>query len=407
MAQTWPVSRRRRAILGLIDGVGRALFAPLRRVRKPTHDTNIQRILVIEPWNIGDVVLATPILAALRSRWPEAHIAVLAKSYARDLLEGSGLVDEVIVADLPWTAQQNKYRLTRPTARELRGLIGRLRIEKFDLTVDARMDIRSNLLAAATGAERRVGYDVGGGGWLLTDSLPSDRGGTHRVEDWLALLSLLGVSGQPAGAERSTPCLAVSSGERSGAAQSLNAAAGNGRPTIGYHPGGSHPGKRWPRERFKSLVNEQLGSLGGRHIVFLGPADEDDGCWPAGATVMRPSLRELMALLTWCDVLVCNDSGPMHIADALGVPVVAVFEVGNPEWFGPSGPRATVIAGENAGIGVSAAPLDNPPSNPVAISRVAEAVRTTLATRDEPLHHAPHDRRFGCRSLSHPSANDE
>jgi ADP-heptose:LPS heptosyltransferase len=93
---------------------------------------------------------------------------------------------------------------------------------------------------------------------------------------------------------------------------------------------------------------------------------------------MRPALRELMALLSCCDILVCNDSGPMHIADALDVPLVAIFEIGNPQWFGPSGARATVIEGELAGTGLSAAPLETPPSNPVSVTCVAEAVRRTL-----------------------------
>ena len=85
-----------------------------------------------------------------------------------------------------------------------------------------------------------------------------------------------------------------------------------------------------------------------------------------------------MATLTHCRVLVCNDSGPMHVADALGVPVVAIFEIGNPQWFGPSGERATIVRGELAGRGISAAPLNVPPRNPVAVSRVAAAVKGLL-----------------------------
>jgi ADP-heptose:LPS heptosyltransferase len=85
-----------------------------------------------------------------------------------------------------------------------------------------------------------------------------------------------------------------------------------------------------------------------------------------------------MAQISCCDVLICNDSGPMHIADALGVPVVAIFEVGNPQWFGPSGARSRVVRGESAGTGLSAAPLDEPPRNPVAVSRVMDAVTEAL-----------------------------
>jgi ADP-heptose:LPS heptosyltransferase len=259
-------------------------------------------------------------------------------------------------------------------------LVRALRKGHFDVTIDSRMDIRSNLLAAATGAPRRIGYSLGGGGWLLTDALASDRNDSHRIEDWMALLACLGPQ-ESAVFERAVPRLAVDANERADAARTLARLAGSGSPTIAYHPGGSHPGKRWPLQRFRELVSELRNSTGGRHIVFLGPNEEHAEEWPAGVVVMRPSLRDFMAQISCCDVFVCNDSGPMHIADALGVPVVAIFEVGNPRWFGPSGPAAIVVEGELAGIGMSAAPLDNPPPNPVPVSRVAAAVNAVLGAQ--------------------------
>jgi ADP-heptose:LPS heptosyltransferase len=260
----------------------------------------------------------------------------------------------------------------------MRSLIRELRKRRFDVTIDSRMDIRSNLLAAASGTPRRIGYAIGGGGWLLTDTLPGDRDDSHKVDDWLALVRCLSVSEPAVLAERIRPRLVVSDEERKRAGNELAAAAGDALPTIGYHPGGSHPGKRWPLDHFHDLLTKLGNSIGGRHVVFLGPDEKDVDGWPAGVAVMRPSLRDLMAQISCCDVLICNDSGPMHIADALGVPVVAIFEVGNPQWFGPSGPGSRVVRGELAGIGLSAAPLDRPPRNPVAVSRVADAVRGVL-----------------------------
>lgn len=378
MAQTWPYSRKRRALLRVADFFGRLAAAPFRRVGRPTPAADaIRTILVIEPWNIGDVVLATPLLRELSRRYPKAKVSMLSKPYARELLEGTGLVDDVIPFDLPWTAQRNKYPLSAAVLREMRGLIRTLKAKRFDMTIDSRMDVRSNFLAVMTGAPYRVGYDIGGGGWLLTHTLPSDRDNSHKVDDWLALLDLL--PGTAPLVERSRPALVVTQEERKLAGQKLAKAGANVRPLIAYHPGGSHPGKRWPRQRFEELMQDLNTELGGSHIVFLGPDEKHSPAWTGGAIVFREPLREMMALLACCDVLVCNDSGPMHVADALGVPVVAIFEIGNPQWFGPSGTRARVIEGELAGIGMSAAPLDHSPRNPVEVSRVAAAVKEVLA----------------------------
>lgn len=376
MAQTWPISRKRIAALKAVDILGRAIAAPFKRSQARWSERP-SRILVIEPWNVGDVVLSTSILAELRARYPQARISLLAKPYAVELLKESPLVDEIITADLPWTAQRDKYPVDLHSLRQLALLVKRLRAERFDVTIDSRMDIRSNLLAAMTGARRRVGYDIGGGGWLLTNTLPSDRSESHKLDDWRDLLDLIpGKSTQPS--NRPRPTLTVTAAERTRADESLRALGVGERPVIAYHPGGSHPGKRWPLRQFERLISELRGSVGGSHVVLLGPGEEAFDSLSADAVTIRPSLRELMALVSCCDVLVCNDSGPMHIADALGVPVVAIFEVGNPQWFGPSGPRAEVVRGELAGTGVSAAPLDTPPANPVPVTCVADVVRRTL-----------------------------
>jgi len=365
-------------LLRAADFAGRLIARPFGRSLGSLPPKFVERILVIEPWNIGDVVLATPMLRELRRRYPKARISILARPHGRELLEGSGLVDDVIVFDLPWTAQTNKYRFTAAKVREMRDLVRTLRARNFDLTLDSRMDIRSNFLAAMSRAPYRLGYDIGGGGWLLTHTLPSDRDSTHRIDDWLALLDLLPDAGAPTTDER-RPTLDVTTAEREGAQRKLRERGAKGGPVIAYHPGGSHPGKRWPRSRFEELIRELSASLGGTQVVFLGPDDTPSDGWPPDSIVFREPLREMMALVSCCDVLVCNDSGPMHVADALGVPVVAIFEIGNPQWFGPSGPRARVLRGELAGIGISAAPLNHSPTNPVDVRRVAAAVKEILA----------------------------
>src|SRR5688500_1344460 len=205
MAQTWRVTPKKVAAFRFLDALSLPVRPFLRGRRTPGE---IRSILVLEPWHIGDVVLATPALRALRARFPAARITLLGKQHAEELLRHSGLVDDVIVFDIPWTAKTGKYSPGRYDRKAIRNLIAELRARKFDLTVDARMDLRSNVITWLTGAPRRVGYDFGGGSFLLTDAVAADPDSHHRVEDWLALMEPLGGGGQ------FDPLLSVSDEER-------------------------------------------------------------------------------------------------------------------------------------------------------------------------------------------------
>src|SRR5512141_202639 len=172
-----------------------AVARPFSRLLLPPPtktDEGIWKILVVELWNIGDVVLATTALQALRARYPDAWIAFLGKPHAEEILRGSGLVDEVITFDFPWTTETGKYRRSRYDRRAMKSLFRRLREEKYDLTVDCRMDFRSNLVTFATRARRRVGYAFGGGTFLLTDAVPASPRMHHKVRDWLKLMEAVG-----------------------------------------------------------------------------------------------------------------------------------------------------------------------------------------------------------------------
>lgn len=360
MAQTWPVTRAKRVVLKIADTVARGASLIPRLVWRPRRDEGkgIRNILVIEMWLIGDVVLATPVLQALRARFPDARITLLGKPHAEVLLRDSGLVDDTITFDFPWTANRDKYRPGRYDRRAISSLIGRLRRERFDLTVDCRMDIRSNVIAFATGAPRRIGYDFGGGGYLLTDAVAASPNSHHKVEDWLALLKPLeswrerGKSPEQNSAGRIAPRLSVTANERAEARLRLRSLGFfEDDVIIGIHAGASQPRRRWPLEDFAwvadSLADQFPAST--KFVVFLDPENYGSGI-PIESNVkfITTSLRELMATLTCCDLLLCNDSGPMHIADALGVPLVAVFTTGNPRWHRPYG-EGQITVGEGTG----------------------------------------------------------
>lgn len=349
MAETWQVTRPKRMLLAAADALVRPFAALLPRPPLPTE--GIWKILVVELWNIGDVVIATTALQALRARYPDAWITLLAKPHAEEILRGSGLVDEIITFDFPWTAETGKYSLSRYDRRALAALFRRLRSERFDLSVDCRMDFRSNFVTYGARAKRRVGYAFGGGSFLLTDAIPATPRAHHKVRDWLKLLEALGSQrgtraitkaedGKPI-----APRLSLLPEERRVAAAKLASMGIAPRDLIiALHIGASNPNKRWPPERFAEVADSLAATYGARIVVLVDPAGHGARLpLRTPACYVTPSLRELMAFIGSSDLLISNDSAAMHIADALGVPVVAVFTTGNPRWYGPSGKHQKVV----------------------------------------------------------------
>ena len=333
MAQTRTITRKKKAAFRVLDWAVRPLHLTWRP--PPPRTGEPRSFLIVEPWGIGDVILATPLLASLRDAFPSASITLLAKPYARELLEQSQLVDETIGFDFPWTAFTQKYSPSRYQVGAFEQLFRDLRRRDFDVSLDARRDIRSNLVAYLSGARRRIGYDFGGGSHLLTDVLPSGDQNAHKIEDWLALLGPLGVQ-HPSTRQ---PRLAVTLHERTMARARLRGLGiRSGTPVVGLHPGASHVVRRWEQNRFATVI-EQIARAGRAQFLVFEEREGDS----RGIATERPiprvrgGLREMMAFIAECDLFLCNDSGPMHIAEALGVPVTALFGGSRVDWYGPRG----------------------------------------------------------------------
>jgi len=381
VAETWKVSLGKRLLLATADAVARPLAALFLRRHKREGD-GIWKILVVELWHIGDVIIATTALQALRARYPDAWITLLAKPHAKEILQGSDLVDEIITFDFPWTAETDKYSRSRYDRIAISDLFHRLRAERFDLTVDCRMDFRSNVVTYATHARRRIGYAFGGGTFLLTDAIPASPRKHHKVQDWLRLMEALGsqrgvkaLTRTPDG-KSVAPRLTLMPEERRAAAATLEAMGIAPRDLIvALHVGASHAYKRWPAERFAEVADALAESYGARIVVLVDP--EGHGARLPLRTppcYVTPSLRELMAFIGSCDLLICNDNAPMHIADALGVPVVAVFTSGNPLWYGPSGTNQKVV-----GAGAPRGKTSDVPVSEVLAAAQAQVERAIAA----------------------------
>lgn len=311
------------------------ILAP-RRKRDPFPDEP-KEVLVIELWNIGDIILTIPFLARLRAMYPRATVTMLARPYAREILAGSGLVDEFIDTDLAWPPPGLSYKPFAHAVAEFFRVRKFFRRKKFDLAFGCRMHIREQVLLFLSGSRRRIGYSFGYADDLLTDPVAVTDPDRHKADDWLGLLSPAW-SGGAEGREGDSTRLHVSEEEKAWADEFLGLKTSGDGPIVGIHPGASVPGKRWELDRFEKVGSDLAKLDGVRVVVFVDPEGYGQSLGKIKrAAVARVDMRRLIALIARCDVLVCNDSGPMHIAGALGVKTVAIFEQGIGEWFSPLG----------------------------------------------------------------------
>jgi len=294
------------------------------------------RILVVQTGFLGDVVLTTPLLGALRRRRPAATIAVLVTPAAAPLVAHHPAVDLVLVDD-----KRGADRGGRGLAR----LVRRLRAERFTLGLAAHKSLRTALALRAAGVATRIGFAGAAGAALYTMRVPRPREGHDRDR----ILGLLAPLGPATDADRE-PWVAIDEATRTRAAVLLADALGDGRPLAGICPGAAWRTKRWPAAAFGALVG-RLEAAGYR-CVLLGAPDERgitaavrEAAGGLGLDLAgRTDVALLAAALARMAVVVSNDSAPMHLASALGIPQVAVFCATVPaQGYGPLGRAAHVV----------------------------------------------------------------
>jgi heptosyltransferase-2 len=300
------------------------------------------RILVVEYWNLGDLAIVVPFLRQLRNNFPAAHIALLVNSKFEFFLRDQGLVDEFIPIAAPWAQHFSRWKKYNPFSTHVVSFlrtIGSLRKKRFDWVLSGRMDIRDNFLMWLSGTPRRIGYGIGGGGFLLTDRVIPDISRPHRADIWLQLLRALGV---PGGGENES--FKISEHGDEGAVRFLRARnIPEDSILIGFHPGARIPIRRWGDERFTEVALELLQQKDVHVIWFSEPGSVSNPPAHDRCHAATLDFASFLALLSRCQILVCNDSGPMHLANLLAVPVVAIFGSTNPVWFGPRGPSDRVV----------------------------------------------------------------
>jgi lipopolysaccharide heptosyltransferase I len=308
---------------------------------------NFSRTLIIKPSSMGDVVQALPVLTALREAHPEARISWLVSSACADLLEGHPRLDEVILFD-----RRLAGAFWNPLAwGEVLRLRRDLRRRAFTAVLDLQGLFRSGLFAWWTGAADRVGFREARelAPVFYTDTVAAPHEALHAVDRYMALARHVGLADPKATDHLPVPPAARAAARRRLASEGL--AEGDPFAVVSAHA--RWETKVWPPERFAEVLHRLWAAKGARGVLVGHGADADAlgraiaqraaGARPIDLT-NRTTLKELVAIAAEARAMVTNDSGPMHVAAAVGTPVVAIFGPTNPDRTGPHGPGHRVLA---------------------------------------------------------------
>jgi lipopolysaccharide heptosyltransferase I len=297
-----------------------------------------RRILIIKPSSLGDIIHALPTLAALRDRFPSAHIAWLVKR------QWAGVLERVDGLDRIWTIE--------PALKGWLQIVPSLRAETFDLVIDLQGLFRSGAMAWLTGCPTRIGFANGreGSPYLYTQTVPVPTPDMHAVDRYLLVAASLGAAPKESPEFRMRP----DSTDRERVAELLKSVGlVPGAPLIAMNVSARWDTKRWPPEHF-AAVADALQEKRLTAVALIGGL-EDRAVAQAVLSRMqtrpidltgRTSPELLPALLASASLLLTNDSGPMHIAAAMGTPVVALFGPTSSTRTGPYGSKHRVLTSE-------------------------------------------------------------
>jgi len=295
-----------------------------------------RKILVLELWGIGDLLFSTALIQKAVDAGDEVHL--LGKSHSAPLLKPTFPGLRFFLFEAGWTKFHDKYHLWKWNWGAFFRLLRQLRKEHYDVAVSTRDDPRDHLLMALIGARERVGFSHCGSGVFLTRCVVRTHGANqHKVEDWRDLGAAMGFQGMEAAQPRlSLPAY------RSARVDALFATIN--KPVFALHTGARIPVRRWPEPYFQDLIGRLRREFDFHLILIPDPDGYGSQLAPLADTVCEGlSLAELTDVISRCGLLLCNDSGPAHIAAACERPAIALFGPTKPEWFRPWGPLHKVI----------------------------------------------------------------
>lgn len=308
----------------------------------------VKRVLLLKVDHIGDVVLMTPALCALKQKFPHARVDVVLGPWAKDVLNNNPQINAIFRYHDKWQdrgyAQRSLREKARIVVQNLRVYL-KLIFRRYDVAINFRGDYNSIFLVYMTGAVQRIAHDhLTLYSFLLTQKVKYD-GALHEAERHLALLHPLGIEG------KETQQQVYPAKEDYAFIDEMLRASGLSvqEKYVGIRPGALYPLKQWPLENFAMLIND-LVKRKERVLLIGGPGEEElvNGLGKKTANVnvlMMPSVLKFAALTSHLKLLVCNDGGPMHVAAAMQTPLLALYGP-TPMSFRPLGAKSVVLRKE-------------------------------------------------------------
>jgi ADP-heptose:LPS heptosyltransferase len=312
---------------------------------------NPRNILVIDFGQLGDVVMSLPALRAIRERFPHARITVVVGRPGGEIIEMSGYADATIEVDRVGLRDGSKPLSVLRIFRVVKDV----RQRKFDFVIDLHSFSETNLLGFFSGAPKRL-FSRRPGRSLdflanFTPKPPVDKNDPdqHLIDRYLEVLGPLGIKDSP----RVPRLMTRAEDVRTIDAMLRKAKAEMGAPLVGLFPGAGHPGRCWPLEQFAHLADFLIRNDGVRPIIFVGPEERHlvshmRALFPTSCVILEKlSIPQLAAAQARLAVFVSNDTGPVHIAAAVGTPIVVLIDLPRPHAYVPTGASQRLIFSES------------------------------------------------------------
>jgi ADP-heptose:LPS heptosyltransferase len=310
-------------LIHILDGLGFVVFKLFRKSPPPPR-RDVGSFLVVRLDHLGDVLTVTGIPKVLKENFPQARVVFLTSSWGAALLEHNPFVDEILIFDAPWFSK--KRYATHPRSLSFSGLLRQLSAKRIDVGLSLRGDLRENFILWFARIAHRIGYGITGGGFFLTKTV-NYRRAIHETGHSAELLKVLGVS-----TDRILPALYFTDEEkRSVETKFPETGRATGEAWVGFLIEAGSRAKEWPLENALQFVGEFRQRFPKHRLILVGTDARKAEILKQRASdavidfAGRTTLREMCLLIQRCDSFIGADSGPTHVAAALGVPTVFLY----------------------------------------------------------------------------------